>query len=532
MVEKLKELWQKVVDWWNKFTSKQKTIIVGVAAIVILAFAILVMVLSQPVYTQLMVCDDTASASKIIELLEGQDITYQTSKDGLVISVLEEDYSKARLALGAAGVPTQGMTIDDVVSGGLSTTESDKQKKYVKYKQDELSSTIEIMDSVESAKVELSIPEQDGTLIASSQESSCAIFLKLNGDFTEEMASYIARFAATSLGNTTTNHITIIDSNGKLWFSGDNEISVGGIASSQLNARLQQEGEVINSVKRVLLGTGQFNSVEVACSLDIDFSSTTKQTQTYDAPAGRTEGMISEETIYNSESTGSNGGIPGTTSNDDTTAYEYADVSNESATESEEYRKYLPNTYTTTSEVPAGTINYASSSATITAINYNVINEADAENQGLLDGITWDEYKAANSEAIKLTVDDEFYNAVATATGMPKESITIMDYQINEFMDKESTGMAAGDILSIILIVLILGLLGFVVFRSMATKEAPQEAEELSVEDLLQSAPEIDVSDIEVETKSETRKMIEKFVDENPEAAANLLRNWLNEEWG
>ena len=92
--------------------------------------------------------------------------------------------------------------------------------------------------------------------------------------------------------------------------------------------------------------------------------------------------------------------------------------------------------------------------------------------------------------------------------------------------------MAAGDILSIILIVLILGLLGFVVFRSMATKEAPQEAEELSVEDLLQSAPEIDVSDIEVETKSETRKMIEKFVDENPEAAANLLRNWLNEEWG
>ena len=31
--------------------------------------------------------------------------------------------------------------------------------------------------------------------------------------------------------------------------------------------------------------------------------------------------------------------------------------------------------------------------------------------------------------------------------------------------------------------------------------------------------------------KSETRLMIEKFVDENPEAVASLLRNWLNEEW-
>ena len=39
-------------------------------------------------------------------------------------------------------------------------------------------------------------------------------------------------------------------------------------------------------------------------------------------------------------------------------------------------------------------------------------------------------------------------------------------------------------------------------------------------------------TDIEVETKSETRKMIEKFVDENPEAVASLLRNWLNEDWG
>ena len=51
------------------------------------------------------------------------------------------------------------------------------------------------------------------------------------------------------------------------------------------------------------------------------------------------------------------------------------------------------------------------------------------------------------------------------------------------------------------------------------------------MENLLQSAP-AEVEDIEVETKSETRKMIEKFVDENPEAAANLLRNWLSEDWG
>ena len=58
------------------------------------------------------------------------------------------------------------------------------------------------------------------------------------------------------------------------------------------------------------------------------------------------------------------------------------------------------------------------------------------------------------------------------------------------------------------------------------------EEEEVSVEKLLDSIPETPLEELEVETKSETRKLIEKFVDENPEAAANLLRNWLNEDWG
>ena len=52
------------------------------------------------------------------------------------------------------------------------------------------------------------------------------------------------------------------------------------------------------------------------------------------------------------------------------------------------------------------------------------------------------------------------------------------------------------------------------------------------MENLLQSTPEGELEDIEVETKSETRKQIERFVDENPEAVANLLGNWLTEAWG
>ena len=81
---------------------------------------------------------------------------------------------------------------------------------------------------------------------------------------------------------------------------------------------------------------------------------------------------------------------------------------------------------------------------------------------------------------------------------------------------------------------MILLLLAIIVLRSFGKdkKAVEEEPEELSVEGLLQTIPVDTVEDIELETKSETRKMIDKFVDENPEAVANLLRNWLNEDWG
>ena len=119
----------------------------------------------------------------------------------------------------------------------------------------------------------------------------------------------------------------------------------------------------------------------------------------------------------------------------------------------------------------------------------------------------------------------------AHATGISRDNITIIAYEHPVFWDKEGMNISATDVLSIVMIVLILALLGFVVLRSMAGRKEAVEEEELSVEDMLQSNPETTIEDIDVEAKSEVRKLIEKFVDENPEAAANLLRNWLTEDW-
>lgn len=50
LLEKLKELGNRILEWWNRFTTKQKTLIVMVISAVILAIVILVTVLNQPQY--------------------------------------------------------------------------------------------------------------------------------------------------------------------------------------------------------------------------------------------------------------------------------------------------------------------------------------------------------------------------------------------------------------------------------------------------------------------------------------------------
>ena len=124
------------------------------------------------------------------------------------------------------------------------------------------------------------------------------------------------------------------------------------------------------------------------------------------------------------------------------------------------------------------------------------------------------------------------YEIVAKATGFPKENIAFAARTENVFFDKEGLAVAASDIIQIVLIIIILALLAFVVLRSMRSEKETEQPEELSVETLLQSQPESELEDIGTEHISETRKLVEKFIDENPEAAASLLRNWLNQDWG
>lgn len=235
--------------------------------------------------------------------------------------------------------------------------------------------------AIESAAVDLYIPEQVGTLIASEEESGAWIVLELNGEFSADNAASLAKAVSVAIGNKTPKGIVIMDTDGNMLYSGDDSYSASGTANSQMSVKTQWENQIKNDVRKVLLGTNEFDKIEVAVNLDVDFSSSQVTDHEYYVPDGNSQGYLASDRIYSSESTNGGGGVPGTDSNGDV-EYMYQDNGESTSSLTEEERNYLPSERITNTETLPGGINYDQSSISAAAIIMNLVREEDVRAQG------------------------------------------------------------------------------------------------------------------------------------------------------
>lgn len=535
MADKLKEIPGKILEWWKKFTNKQRTIIVAIVAAVIFTFVIILYVFTRPQFTHLNTFESSSEAAKVIDILDDAGITHQESADLRTIEVLTDQLSQANYAMASAGYQPDNMKMSDIVSSGMSTTSWEQQKQYQDYVAAKLEAMFKSLAFVNNAQVRVTLPEQTGTLWAQQQQQDATAYIQLDlsGECSSSMAAGMAKAAAAGMGTSSTRGITIMDRNGALLYTGGDEYSPAGNASSLQELQEQHENVMDNKIRRVLYNTNQFNSIDVKSHIVVDYTSYEEQDRQYYTNDGASQGLLGHQTLFESNATNGVAGTPGTDSNgDDTTDYMNPDYGTSETSQTESDSDYLPNIKDSKTTTPPGKIDYASSSMAITMISYRDYYEESVREQGLLDGgVTWAQFKEANHQDVQLEVDESVYELAAAASGISRDNIRIIAYESPVFHDREGINVSATDVLSIVMIVLILLLLGFVVLRSMGIRKRTEEEEELPVEDMLQSTANA-MEDIDVEAKSETRKLIEKFVDENPEAAANLLRNWLNEDWG
>lgn len=540
MMEQLIALKDKILEFWNKYTSKQKTIIICVACAILVAIVLLAYFMTRPVYTDVATLSGE-TATTFDTALQGAGLDYVKESDNngnTTFKVEQSQYSDAVLLMGENQITDDEMTWEKALQSDMTTSSDEKQTKATLALQSSIRKGLLNFDGVEDATVYINRPKDDSTIYADKQDTSVSVSFKMAGSKTmdSDTADAIAYYLANAVGSTKPDHIVLTDTKGNLLFNGQQDAGLGGTISSTEDYRDKLKNNFAKYVRDLLTKAG-YDDVEVSKNnIVFDMNKLTELVTTYTTNEGQDQGLYGSSYEYKSTGASSSGGVPGTDSNGDVTDTMITDNGDSSSETILNKYDYLPNKTVQNIEHEIGAVKKDESSIAIVLTHYRVVKEETLESQGALDNMTFDEYVDANSNVTEQQVPTDLSQLVAAATGITENNIQIrvVEKPVFEAKEASSFGDNVTNYLMVILTVLIAGLLIFVIIKGTSPVEVTEMEPELSVEDLLATTQDNaqTLEEIELEDKSDTRIMIEKFVDENPEAVALLLRNWINEDWG
>ena len=252
-------------------------IVLGVAAFLIVAVLFFMLRLaSAPSYTMLVSALDPAETGKVTAALDEQGIGYELRANGTTVAVEKASVAQARIALASAGVAAsagsqEGFELFDKQKLGAS----DFQQKvtYQRALEGEIGTTVEQVDGVSGAQVQLVLPEE--SLFADeATPATAAVMLTGASDALEPGAVRgIAQLVSSSVKGLKTDNVTITDGSGQLlWPQGDDVAGGGAAGSSKQAAQTRYERQLQASLDALLtqtLGPGK-GRVQVKADLNVD----------------------------------------------------------------------------------------------------------------------------------------------------------------------------------------------------------------------------------------------------------------------
>lgn len=534
MQERIKLIKDRFLEFWNKYTSKQKTIIIGVIAAIFFTIVLLVYFLSRPKYeTTLANFEDNKEATQLIEVLKENNIGYKQSRDGRTIYVQDKDYTQGLNLMSTNSINSDDFGWEWATNNSMSTTEKEKRQKVLLATQNDLRNFMRKLDGVKDATVIINQPDETYTLFTQEEDTSVSIMLELDYEMSKKQAQTIANWVSNAVGSENADSVVIMDTDRNLLYSNAESNTLGGEVSDIEEYKERLRNQFNANVEAMMIKYG-FDEAQIASNIVFNFDKVSERYTEYTPAEGQEQGVYSSSYSYSSKGTTGSGGIPGTDSNVEETDYMLENGGSSDSSVTLDKADYLPNELVRNSEYESGTIEYDNSSMSVVLTQYVEYDEVRLKETGQLDGITFKDFIDQNSGRVKAEIDsEEIISLISTATGIDSAKISVVAWMQPVFNARPKSTMDITNYLMIVLAVLIVALLIFVVFRGTAPMEVTEMEPELSVEQLLATTKENQsLDDIEFSDKTETRIMIEKFVDENPEAVANLLRNWLQDDWG
>lgn len=541
MQEKVKGFLNKGKQLWTG--AKKRTKILAAAVLVVAAGAIVAVVVAsqnQPyatLFTELSQTDMTAITSYLTE--NGVSDFRIVEDDTIMVPADQEVQLKAQLVSQGyvnSGYAYNYSTYLDNVSA--LTTESERQQLALYELNDSTSAVIRSMEGVKDATVRFT-PGEDNTYVLDSGnvvEASAyvKVTMKDGVPLSETMADGIRNLVSSAIQGLKVENVTIVDSYGNTYAPDD---GLGDLEDSAA-LKLRLEEQVNNTLEKKIMSVlepvyGAENvSVSVNSIVDVDkvyTDSTNYSTEDWAADGSTNgEGIIGQKIYDNrleADENGTAGGTVGTDTNADIPTYPENEGEMEpgnGVVSSSGQTNYLVDEENKQVQRVGGTIADVMVSVTI--------------NEAVSGGVDVDDLYPHVARAAGITTADQMEKVhiliapFNTGDNTPVDTDEDTTTQDGLLVDSWILYAALG---GLVLFVLILVLVLLLIRRHRRKKAAALAAElEQSGEMLQEAAPTpegADIMEMQTEKSMELRKDVRKFAEENPEIAAQMVRNWLKE---
>jgi len=521
--EFLSRMFKPLLDFWKGLDKSQKIRIYVTAGIVTVAVGLGLYLITRPTYTTVIENANATDVAEMQKVLTEKGISYKLTEDKAGIIVNANDSDNAHLELATAGYPKNGLTFADALGNiKINTTESDKKHIWQQLDESDIARQLKLIKNVKDASVTITRP--DKTLFIDSTDSKDAkasVIITRNGDITPTQAESIVKVVASSVEGLDPINVTVVDEEGNT-LNSDSENGMNK-TSTQYDMKMKVKTDLEKNLRDVLNGQfDSFDTAKVVVNPILDFDTLSQTSKEVSNPTGMESGAIvsrseSKEDLKN----GTTGGTPGVTTNPgNTPSYPMGSTDAESYKKSDLTENFAYNESQKQSEKSLGQVIPEKTTAAITLLYGNRIPDNTKLTPALIAQVQELASKATGIPAANIAVST--LKVLPPAVVIPTMSETIKAL------------ISAYGLPALLLIMLIILVIVALPKKNKIQVLEPVLAdfdETLSPKYNLSDLKQDPVPEIDTEERSEVKKQLEKFVKQKPDAVAQLLRNWLTDDY-
>lgn len=263
-------------------STRGKIVLAGGALAIVVVLFVLFRIASAPSYTTFLTGLDPKQTGEVTAALDERGIGYELQNNGTALAVQRGQTAQARIALASSGVPAStqdGYKILDEQKMGTSNFQ--QQVNYQRALEGEIGQTIEQVDGVSGAQVQLVLPDREAQLFAENvNPATAAVLLSGSATLDEGQVRGIAQLVANSVPGLKTEKVTITDGSGTMvWPTATSGSSTGLLAKQAAEARYNQQ--TASTISAMLARTVGPDKVQVQVKADLDANEATQDRLVY-----------------------------------------------------------------------------------------------------------------------------------------------------------------------------------------------------------------------------------------------------------